>query len=675
MVGSAPQSQSQHMSAEEEALRRNTDCVYFLASPLTCKKGSDCEFRHSDVARVNPRDCYFWLHGNCLNPKCGFRHPPLDGFDGLLGTQALTSTGPFAPMSQAITTPTPHVPNNASKPVVPCIFFQQGYCLKGDRCPFVHMSNSVTSQVPMAQVSAPPAEILTNKMAISGLEKYVQEKKVPPVNVAKSVKNSTGAKTTFEVEPAPSRNEFAINRRAPEDTPISNGNQVNWPVRVQQYRDLDEPEPEPEPENMNSKDTEEVSREPSPGFDVLVDDDVRDSDYYPGEDRYGMSREHESRNEYDFSLSNDHNSMTAADDERYQSRPIGYDSQENRMEQYGDYEQHGGSSERTVGSYFERMPYARPDTVGQVDEIDLRQRLVKHKKPNGLRSVISYGKSRDVQAGDRSYRSSHMENHRSSSRENPLSGRLLGRISLPRTSPSPGKRDMIRGGRLSPLAAGMYSHHGRIYENARVPDIRRRVDEGYNGGKNYNRGPYSRRDDFSDERFAGPKSLAELKNRKNGETNKQNVTDQQSLGKRKHMIHQESRDDLSFEGPKPLVEILKRKRGETNRNSSNNNVGVSGDKIHEEGKDMINIEVYSSTVVQESEVEPNDSKQEAGDGMLDNGVFGVSEVSEQRDGESDYEQVGGEDYDLYDGENGDNGEYVDEDEDDDFAKKMGVMYA
>lgn len=26
------------LTAEEEALKRNTDCVYFLASPLTCKK-------------------------------------------------------------------------------------------------------------------------------------------------------------------------------------------------------------------------------------------------------------------------------------------------------------------------------------------------------------------------------------------------------------------------------------------------------------------------------------------------------------------------------------------------------------------------------------------------------------------------------------------------------------
>lgn len=31
-------------SAEEEAFKRNTDCVYFLASPLTCKKVSDSFF-------------------------------------------------------------------------------------------------------------------------------------------------------------------------------------------------------------------------------------------------------------------------------------------------------------------------------------------------------------------------------------------------------------------------------------------------------------------------------------------------------------------------------------------------------------------------------------------------------------------------------------------------------
>ena len=35
--GGGPSSSSSTL-AEDESLKRNTDCVYFLASPLTCKK-------------------------------------------------------------------------------------------------------------------------------------------------------------------------------------------------------------------------------------------------------------------------------------------------------------------------------------------------------------------------------------------------------------------------------------------------------------------------------------------------------------------------------------------------------------------------------------------------------------------------------------------------------------
>lgn len=35
---SAPPPATVQLSAEEEAVKSNTDCVYFLASPLTCKK-------------------------------------------------------------------------------------------------------------------------------------------------------------------------------------------------------------------------------------------------------------------------------------------------------------------------------------------------------------------------------------------------------------------------------------------------------------------------------------------------------------------------------------------------------------------------------------------------------------------------------------------------------------
>eukprot|EP00249_Psilotum_nudum_P024487 c29198_g2_i1 orf=419-2161(+) len=112
---------SQKPTAEERQ-KRNTDCVYFLASPLTCKKGSDCEYRHSETARVNPRDCWFWLGGNCLNQHCAFRHPPLDGRPPTCSTPLATSTKKG-----------------------PCFFFSQGFCAKGDKCAFMHGQSSTPS--------------------------------------------------------------------------------------------------------------------------------------------------------------------------------------------------------------------------------------------------------------------------------------------------------------------------------------------------------------------------------------------------------------------------------------------------------------------------------------------------------------------------------------------------
>ncbi|XP_058760436.1 zinc finger CCCH domain-containing protein 32-like [Vicia villosa] len=106
---------------DEDLLKRNTDCVYFLASPLTCKKGVECEYRHHEIARLNPRDCWYWLSGNCLNPTCAFRHPPLDGHAGV----------PSEPIQSS-------VPASANKTMVPCYFFFNGFCNKGSKCSFSH---------------------------------------------------------------------------------------------------------------------------------------------------------------------------------------------------------------------------------------------------------------------------------------------------------------------------------------------------------------------------------------------------------------------------------------------------------------------------------------------------------------------------------------------------------
>lgn len=108
----------------EELRKRNTDCVYFLASPLTCKKGFDCEYRHSEIARLNPRDCYYWLAGNCLNAACGFRHPPMD-----------------SPAGKVLESSQCSVPVNKTN--IPCYFYFNGYCSKGDTCSFLH-GNDIT---------------------------------------------------------------------------------------------------------------------------------------------------------------------------------------------------------------------------------------------------------------------------------------------------------------------------------------------------------------------------------------------------------------------------------------------------------------------------------------------------------------------------------------------------
>eukprot|EP00250_Pteridium_aquilinum_P007797 c17444_g1_i1 orf=330-2573(-) len=127
----------------EEVQKKNTDCVYFLASPLTCKKGNDCEFRHSESARNNPRDCWYWLSGSCLNVNCAFRHPPLEE----LPEGELAAGG---------------------KSRVPCYYFLQGYCAKGDKCIFMHGLATTASATEVSQKAsksniARTGEVLDNQ--------------------------------------------------------------------------------------------------------------------------------------------------------------------------------------------------------------------------------------------------------------------------------------------------------------------------------------------------------------------------------------------------------------------------------------------------------------------------------------------------------------------------------
>ncbi|KAM7487868.1 hypothetical protein LguiB_025352 [Lonicera macranthoides] len=702
--------------AEEEALKKNTDCVYFLASPLTCKKGSECEYRHSDIARVNPRDCWFWLNSHCLNPKCAFRHPPLDG---LMGIQVPASVGPSLASPQSAAAPVVHG-HNSGKQGVPCVFFQKGFCLKGDRCPFLHApfsANKAGSTVVAAPVNEPP----TLTKAFGGLEKPEQVQKVPQINVPKPVNPPPQGKPAIRFDTGFSRNGVSIDKHVPPSglndeplryrptniPPATQGDSINRSNRVLQAH-VSEGNSTP-----NAKDVDEFSREPSPGFDVLVDDDLRDSDYYSNEDQFGRARGHDGRNlnplnDYDIGRSADYNSMVDVDRELYHD----YDSFELLQGQYG-WEDHRLSSERMLGgsSHLERRRYPRTDSPDRVEESDLRNLLAKQRRGgNGLRSVIS--RDRDNRGEDRNYRAPRRDTHHLPPQESSVSSRLRGRIKMPGRSTSPvndhyshSEREIEKGrnrGRFSPERPPITSHQGRLRDRIKV----RAPDDFNNEGRNL-LGSRMRRDAIINENnsteFHGPRRLLELKVDKNNaeSSDRQQVSDRQSLGKRK-FPNQQSDGNLSFEGPKPLSEILKRKRG-------------SEAAVPERKENLLRSTVTSETrgvissLSKSASVEPGSADQgptpekvkpiegqsslqhNASDLGDEEGLITDEPIEEdheavayddQRGGEYEDDQVDEEDYNVDGGENAADleEEYLDDDDEDaddadDFAKKMGVMYS
>ncbi|TMW99160.1 hypothetical protein EJD97_002976 [Solanum chilense] len=681
------------LSAEEEAVKSNTDCVYFLASPLTCKKGSECEYRHSDMARLNPRDCWYWLNGNCLNPKCAFRHPPLDG---ILEAQAPTAMG-FSAAYKVSVAPMPQVPYASSKQDVPCIFFQQGICRKGDKCGFMHAPSFVSNNPTQPPVSTASSETSTVKKAFGGVEKSVQGTKLSqtialkpcelPKPVIKLGIHLTKKDNTFDEKVLPSNS--VINREhsrnKPPSAPPTNGISFSAPNRKQQPIGIDDHN------SMQYKD-DEISREPSPGFDVLVDDELRGSDYYHGEDHYGGRRENGGRNEYDMGDSADYDSVADMDRDMYPD-VRGYDSYD-RLQGHYAWEQRIASSERIPGgsAHPERRRYGTVDSPEHVEISDLRHQLSKHRRGNGLKSVIGHDFSSEKHVEGRANKSSRRDARYLPSHDSSLNGgRLRGRIKLPVRSSSPDNRADLRldrardRGRLSSERPQPYSYQGRSRDR-----IKGRMQEDINSDGRNNRVPHVRRDiiNVNNSDFLRPKSLAELKGRKTAESN-----EQQPPRKRKFQ-KLDGGEDLSFEGPMPLKEILKRKRGGEGNMSS----GGSEDDQHERKHQTERTSMTSRSVDFPSSVTKNgsdlpiqkeDSKLvpksadhqsplyrtenelEAEEEMVVEGAVAQDHKGyDQRDGhDDDYEPVEGEDYNFDEGDPDD--EFLDDD-DDDFAKKLGV---
>lgn len=636
-----------------------------------------------------------------------------------------TPVGHSLPLTQSVPTPSTQALHVPGKQAVPCIFFQQGFCLKGDLCPFMHAPYPYSDKVAQLAVATPVTEFQSYKKTFGGLQKSTQQKNSQN-NIRKPVEVPVQVKSVTETERAPLRNGVTTNKTLPVNAALDDEFPRYKPANVHsagigksaRLNDSYQVDVLDNQSVLYGKDADEFSRDHSPGFDVLVDGELGESDYYHHEDQFGGTRGRDERNlnplnDYEVDRRSDYHSMADGDRDMY-NEPRGYGS----FDHYGRKERRV-SSERMLGGSALVEKRRRP-IADSTDESDLRHHLLKQKRGDNSRSVASHSRSRENRFDDRIYRPPQRDHMRASG--SVISSRLRGRIKIPGRSTSPdnrtgswSERENDRGrhrGRLSPeRPQGRLKERmeGRVQGNLNNEDLSIRNSRMRDESKN----------DINENgaRFTGPKSLLELKVGKS-ERKEQHVNDRQILGKRTYPkldgAPQQGEGDISFEGPKPLSEILKRKRavapaGYENGSASRNN----DDNYRKEANESLMIpmdtkktkDVFSSlpegeaSLVQRDE-EPKPAatdisgagekvkstfnqsslQSETEEGMIGDEVMEdhEPEAYEQAEGYSDYEQADGEDYNLEEGENLDpEDEYYEEEEEDadDFAKKMGVTFS
>lgn len=688
---------------DEETQKRNTDCVYFLASPLTCKKGNECEYRHSESARINPRDCWFWMSGNCLNPTCSFRHPPLDGLPGAASSGI--SGAPLSTSSQPPALASLPAPVNANKPKVPCYFFNQGFCAKGDKCPYMHgalsgvsLATQKATKVSTAATADPQASA---KQVVNEAENIKDGKYSSPPSVANTIQSSDPKKLQSINNMSAMPNNFkAVQSSKPMTLQSNNlkagqlGNPVgihsnnvkgvhsnhamavhippavksNSQVRSQppysqsnrHSVELDLPEMEstrertynapvprscvrhgqpPDDRLQNGVEHDEWLGESSPGFDVLVDNGPdqlshhEDADYRPNHDiEIGRGtvngRERNKKREFP-RFDYDHPSMherTGYSDAEYQYNHGTYDQYKHRGYDHVGRKQLNPFDDRATERSIvrERRSLSNEDDVEQNNIGDLRHRISKRRKFGSAKAVDNSPKRQHLDAQHGDFHHSHRlwdDEHR----HHDVTYRDLSQQGLPQNNRRLHGRIQVEAGgfkrdssenadsdyegnserfryKSSPGRRGRSDHYrstyqgkdrGRILpEAAALPESRSSRSQNFKNND-------TRTDTIS---FAGPKTLAQIKQEKNREQSEepassiqsrlhgsvQNVSVKNEARLRQNLpleerkmrfgkVTHELSDEQGFEGPKPLSDILKAKR-----RGAQGNDDIIGDRSTEE---------------------------------------------------------------------------------------------
>lgn len=515
---------------EEQFLKRNTDCVYFLASPFTCKKGLDCEYRHSEVARLNPRDCWYWLAGNCINPTCGFRHPPLDVHSQVPSESAAL---PY----QCSTA--------ANKTNLPCYFYFNGFCNKGDRCSFLHGPDESTITVNSLKTGALPLDHKTfveNDVGAVQTETHPNPSKTAPNSIKdtgvqlKTNLQQPVPKTMIKRSVSPKTSVFDLEQAgfvSSQSLLLKEGiTQTGSPICTDESLEeqLDDPfEPE---ERWES----------SEGFDVLVDNKSEDLDY--GNDSEYQKDPEEEQTDYFFSYDYED---SVQHETRYPDLEFSYD-----RDVYDAYE--GSDNEYIFNN--PRNPFVHPGDKRRLDsmfsqkrrrllpfersiDVDLRDYLSKRRvvKGNPLKCLSRSEYSHLI--------SRSLERPRRRSMGRKLSGRLASKV---------GKHYIESTGGQGGFRNGTNRHgwlkHLEPNRSIRRPYREKRLPRRKSVSSEVSRNLISRERKYEDAptAFTGPKTLAQIREEKR--------KTEENGGKMRHSIVTASAD---FQGPKPLSEILKDK--------------------------------------------------------------------------------------------------------------------
>lgn len=714
------------LTREEEAVKRNTDCVYFLASPLTCKKGSECEYRHSEGARINPRDCKFWFSGNCLNQKCLFRHPPLDG---PVGHPVATSRAGMTPSQANASMQLPmgnSTAYNLSRNNVPCYYFQKGTCLKGDKCPFMHGPQPANNSVPKqtAKVSAPViTQLETTKKDTWKLDESSNQQQLSSSTLSlckeSAGKPVYGASSVVEGSLALENANVHLVHKSSSNSfsqPLSSNVQTDRHHSIEReageilgefsgfgYTKLKRPPLNQQLQSSRYKNdigVEEVFKEFSPGFDVLVNNVVKVADHPHDRDGFRSKTIQGGRN------------MNHGDGHGH-----GHHQFDPESTAWLDRDQHNGAGEfqhfgkvhngldgdqpRTF-SVSERisdksiLPVRRSAhrlrTPDGVDETDLRHRLTKQRRLNSsLSATNSHPESKPYSRHELNMQDRHTHNPYRDQRST-ISSRLRGRIALSKPLSPDFPSDFQGGGR------------GRQRGNsspARTLSLQQRLGERLSGrpmedssGSARNIGNQQKSSNVVDPlHFAGPRSLAELKGAKADASSRTGST--KNTHSFSSMEHNKVKSEVSvaFDGPKPLSTLLNR-----NGEGGLENDAISG--VSNDGKaaqDAVETSLEDTKFVMNNPAEPEVETVGEEEGEIEEAAAAYNpaedeieardaaedeelDYTDQRDGEYDYETVDGGDYKTEDDENIDPMNIDDDDDDDDeeeddFAKKIGLIFS